>query len=97
MKRQSHAPLTLAEYKAELVTISGLGSPFRMGRTPVTVGMWQEYAKARLGGAMPELPEYPVWKNGWDAVREHPIVNVSWNDCQAYAEWAGLALPTEAQ
>ena len=59
--------------------------------------MWQEYAKAKLKGKMTELPDFPVWKNGWDAVRDHPIVNVSWLDCKAYADWAGLLLPTEAQ
>jgi formylglycine-generating enzyme len=68
-----------------------------MGRTPVTVGMWQEYAKAKLNGERPELPNFPVWEAGWDAVRDHPIVMVSWEDCKAYADWAGLLLPTEAQ
>ena len=28
---------------------------------------------------------------------DHPAVYLCWNDCVAYAEWAGLALPTEAQ
>jgi formylglycine-generating enzyme required for sulfatase activity len=72
-------------------------TPFHMGRTPVTVGMWQEFAKATRNGEMPKLPESSVWIKGWDAVREHPIVRVSWDDCKAYANWAGLVLPTEAQ
>ncbi len=39
------------------------------------------------------MPAAPAW--GW--LSNHPIVNVSWDDAKAYADWSALTLPTEAQ
>lgn len=77
-------------------------SPFLMGATPVTVGMWQEYLFA-TGRS------YPNMATGWGWKPDHPMVCVSYEDIAGeegvggYCGWASekaglrLRLPTEAQ
>ena len=73
-------------------------SPFRMGATPVTWGVWKEYCKAKSV----RMPREPIW--GY--LDNHPVVEVSWNDIMksgGFCEWASgvagfkLTLPTDAQ
>ena len=76
-------------------------SAFRMGETPVTVGMWRDYCDAS-GKQMPAAPT-------WDWQDDHPMVGPSWveiagdDGAGGFCAWASartgiaLRLPTEAQ
>ena len=58
-------------------------------QTPVTVAQYRTFCEATKH-EMPFLPE-------GEGRGDHPIVNVTWSDAQAYCAWAGMSLPTEAQ
>ncbi len=68
-----------------------------LGQTEVTVGAYKRFAGA-TGRQMPPEPEMkgrplnPGW--GDDNM---PIVDVTWDDAQAYCHWVGGRLPTEAE
>ena len=57
--------------------------------TPVTVAQYRKFCKT-TGHQFPPAPSF-----GWSD--NNPIVNVNWDDAQAYAKWASASLPTEAQ
>ena len=78
---------------------------FKIGKTPVTVAMWEEFVHSANLRMPPEPdPGFEGAKNfnvGWKD-KLHPIVNVSWNDCVQYLNWAsnisgvGFSIPNEA-
>lgn len=76
---------------------------FLIDRTEVTNHQYKEFLDAT---GYPHLPQGQRREDaGWDPVRRvyrdgtanYPVVGVSFDDAMAYAEWAGMRLPTEAE
>ncbi len=65
---------------------------FWMGQTEVTARAYQRFAAA-TGRQMPSAPAFNA---GWRK-QNMPIGNVTWDEAQAYCEWSGGRLPTEAE
>ena len=58
-------------------------------KNDVTVAQYRKFCSA-TGRTMPDAPPW-----GWED--DHPVVKVTWDDAAAYAGWAKVHLPTEAQ
>ena len=67
-------------------------SPFRMGATPVTVGVWQEFAR-ELGPVIPSLspPERMELRNPWELAAGELIYPPGANDPEAVKMWNDYA------
>lgn len=69
---------------------------FALGRTEITFAQWD--ACVADGGCNGYLPKDEGWGRG-----ERPVINVSWDDAQAYVQWLSLKtgksyrLPSEAE
>lgn len=67
---------------------------FRRSKGPVdltNIHNWWAY----VPGADWRHPRGP--RSGIDGLDDHPVVQVAWSDVEAYARWAGVALPTETE
>lgn len=64
-------------------------SEFLMDTVPVTWGLFKRFAAA-TGRPLPPAPY-------WGVHDDHPVTFVRWDEGQAYCEWAGGRLPSEAE
>ena len=67
--------------------------PFYIDKHEVTNAQFSEFLRD-TGGAPPYY-----WPQGKpeSAKQQHPVVNITWQDANAYCQWGGKRLPTEAE
>ena len=74
---------------------------FYMDRYETTNARYLEFVKA-TNHRVPQNPKNAT-RNLWqgvsipDSLTDRPVVNVDWSDADAYCNWAGKRLPTEAE
>jgi formylglycine-generating enzyme required for sulfatase activity len=83
-KSNSRAPDETIVHKVNL-------DEFWIGRTPITNAQYRRFC-AETGYAQPNRIDDPNFNRD-----DCPVIGVSWQDAQAYLEWAELRFPTEAE
>lgn len=71
-------------------------SGYYIYKNEVTVRQFKAFCDRDLSDRY-VMPTSPWLHHNWDELLDHPMVNVTWWDALAYAQWVGGTLPSEAQ
>ncbi|MEZ4868350.1 MAG: SUMF1/EgtB/PvdO family nonheme iron enzyme [Caldilineaceae bacterium] len=66
---------------------------YRITRVPITNAQYRLFVEATRHRS----PTHWIDGQAPDGLDAHPVVNISWRDANAFCEWAGVRLPTEAE
>lgn len=83
-EQPGHTPSEAPRHRVQL-------DPYYIGRREVTNAEYARYLDDT--GVSPP----PHWSTGHEPAPDEPVTGLTWSEAQAWVEWAGLRLPSEAQ